>query len=88
MTGDTLTLSGSLQQLSALPDAFRQLTLRLNTSATTIQVNLENGTKVGFLKADETWTFGPFGPSNSVKISDIYVTGTAAEELYWYGVEA
>ncbi len=88
MIGNTLTLDGTFQKLDDGPGAYRQLTMRLNTSATTIGVFDEDGNKVIFLKAEETLTFGPFDASAFVKPSNIYVIGTATELLFWVGVRA
>ena len=41
-----------------------------------------------YLKADETYTFGPFNIANSVKVNDIRVKGTSGEFVFWLGIPA
>ncbi len=92
--GGQCTLGASATQLSAaagdneLP--YRQITVRSNTGNAVAYFGNSDVTAGptnahGFVKAEESYTFGPF-QAGGVYPKDIYLIGTQNNVFFWSGV--
>ena len=91
LDGDLCTLTASFEKMSDIDTPLRELTFRVQESATSSVpwgVLKGDGTvkQVNYLKTDESWTIGP--SAGTVRPSDIYVKGTAGDVVWWAGVKA
>jgi len=67
--------------------AFRQITVRAEDDAAgNIALSCDGSEQHGYLKTDESWTFGP--NAGTVTPRDIWLKGTAGDVVYYMGVPA
>lgn len=90
--GGQLGVTAAAVQLDADTTPLRQLTIRSNTGNTVMYFGGSDVTSApanahGLLKADESMTWGPY-ESGFVRASNVYLSGTAADVLFWEGVRA
>jgi hypothetical protein len=88
--GGQHTVAASAAVLSSDTNLYRQITVRSNTGNAVCYFGDSNVTAVpanahGFLKEDESYTFGPF-EAGGIQPSTIYFIGTAGNVLFWNAV--
>lgn len=92
MIGGHHTITAAAQVLSSDTTMCAQLTIRSNTGNTVCYFGGSDVTSApanahGHIKADESYTFGPFD-RGGVRPSQVYISGTASDILFWNGVPA
>lgn len=90
LDGGPHIVSATYKALDDTAQPFRVLTVRLAASAGNIEFGLKNETGVVestgiFLKAEESWTFGP--DCGSITPRDIFIKGTAGNNAGYFGVK-
>jgi hypothetical protein len=70
----------------------RIVTIRAEISNSKMFFGGSDGEPHGYLiataTAGESWTFGPFQMGSGIRPNEIYVWGTANDQIYWNGLEA
>jgi len=85
IVGGRHNVSATPKQLTDERVCLRVLTIRLVTGAGNIIFGDKDGNVFGFLKAEESWTWGP--NAGTVYTDKLYISGTADDTLYWTGIE-
>lgn len=91
MDGGQYTLAASAVALDpANLNLYKQITVRSNTGNAVCYFGNSDVTAVpanahGFLKAEESYTFGPF-PNGGIQPAQIFFIGTAGNVLFWDAV--
>ena len=71
------------------PTGYRFLTIRLASDDTDINIGVKNkngAIKQGpHLQADESWSWGP--NAGTILTTEIYIMGTAGDEVYYIGTK-
>lgn len=85
--GGQHTVAATAAALAADTESYKQITVRLNTGAAVCYFGDSDVTAVpanahGFLKAEESYTFGPYS-TGGVQPSSLFFIGTAGNILFW-----
>jgi len=90
LDGGEHIVTAAWKRLDPSSVGFRVLTFRLETSAAAnirfgVRTVTDENKDCMFLKADESWTFGP--NAGTIRPSDIWIKGTAGDVVNWVGVK-
>ena len=90
LDGGEHIVTAAWKQLDPSDDGFRLLTFRLEeNAASAIRIGVKTATgeikDVMYLKAIESWTFGP--NAGTIRPSKIYLKGTANDVVNWIGTK-
>jgi hypothetical protein len=92
MIGGKHVVQASPTKLSDDDTPCRIVTIRLEISNSRMNFGGADGEPHGYLvataTAGESWTFGPFQMGSGIRPSEIYIWGTAADHVFWNGLEA
>ena len=86
VSGGSLVLTANYQKLStADTKGYNQLVIRMEDDAASNAALSTDGTNQHFyLKTDESLTLGP--SAGTIKPTEVYIKGTAADVVYYVGI--
>ena len=88
LKGGEHIVTAAWKQLNASDTtAFRQLTVRAeDDAASNIKLSADGVNIHGYMKTDESWTFGP--NAGTITPQELWLSGTAADVIYYLGIPA